>query len=120
MDDVKLDELWLTAIRRKHCPSIVKEQKRVRDSMQGYGIGKEEVADRSMYCNIMGRTGANVARTPIYSARQMLQSNFATLNKINGVAIKAANTPAISTNTTLYLITIQRRCLFCLTEKSGA
>lgn len=105
MDDVKLDELWLMVIRRKHCPSVRREQKRVRDSMQNYRVGKEEVTDRSMYCKIKGRTDANMARTPVYSARQMLQSNFATLNKINGVAIKAANTPAISTNTTLYLIT---------------
>ena len=105
MNDVKLDELWLMVIRRKHCPSVVKEQKRVRDSMQGYGIGEEEVDDRSIYGNIMGRTDANVARTPVYNARQMPQSKCATLNKINGAAIKAANTPAISTNTTLYLIT---------------
>lgn len=41
----------------------------------------------------------------IYNERQMLQSIFVTLSKINGVAIKAANTPAVSTNTTLYLIT---------------
>ena len=75
---------------------------------------------------------------PIYNKVQSLHSKCVTLSKINGVAIKAANTPAVSTNTILYLITwfmlqisgayekhektltIQRRCLFCLTEKRGA
>lgn len=45
---------------------------------------------------------------PIYSERQRLQSKFVTLSRINGVAIKAANTPAVSTNTILYLITCPR------------
>ena len=44
-------------------------------------------------------------RVPIYSERQMLQSKCITLSKITGVAIKATNTPAVSTNTMLYLIT---------------
>ena len=74
---------------------------------------------------------------PIYNMLQRLHSKSVTLSKINGVAIKAANTPAVRTNTMLYLITcsmlqvsvygkcgktltIKRRCLFCLTENSGA
>jgi len=98
---------------------------------------KGEVDDESIYCDMMGSIDASAACVH-YNERQMLQSIFVTLSKINGVAIKAANTPAVSTNTTLYLITcahglgqrylwetremltIQRRCLFCLTEKSGA
>lgn len=44
-------------------------------------------------------------RVRIYNERQRLQSKSVTLSKINGVAIKAANTPAVSTNTILYLIT---------------
>lgn len=48
---------------------------------------------------------ANAARVPIYNERQRLQSKFVTLSKINGVAIKAANTPAVNVNTMLYLIT---------------
>lgn len=44
-------------------------------------------------------------RVRIYNERQRLQSKSVTLSKINGVAIKAANTPAVSTNTMLYLIT---------------
>jgi len=57
---------------------------------------------------------------PIYNIRQRLQSKLVTWRNINGVASSAANTAAVSTNTILYLITIQRRCRFCLTENSGA
>lgn len=64
---------------------------------------------------MVGCINASAARMPIYNKRQRLQSNSVTLFKINGVAIKAANTAAISTNTTLYLITYARgsdqRCL---------
>lgn len=42
-------------IKRKHCLSVVKEQKRVRDSMRGYGVKKEEEVDnKSIYRDIMG------------------------------------------------------------------
>ena len=68
MDDVKLDELWLMVIRRKHCPSVVKEQKRVRDSMQSYGVGKEEVGDRSSY--ILQYNGAHRCKRSTYACLQ--------------------------------------------------
>ena len=47
----------------------------------------------------------NATRVAIYNARQRPQSNFRTLSKIKGAAIKPANTPAVSTKTILYLIT---------------
>lgn len=57
---------------------------------------------------MMGCVDANATRVSIYNKRQRLQSNLVALSKINGVAIKAANTPAVSTNTILYLITCAR------------
>jgi len=71
--------------------------------MRGYEMRKGEVDDGSIYCDMMRSIDANAVS--IYNERQMVQSIFMTFSKINGVAIKAANAPAVSTNTTLYLIT---------------
>lgn len=56
----------------------------------------------------MGCLYANAPPVSIYNTRQRPQSKFVTWRNINGVASKATNTAAVSTNTILYLITCAR------------